>query len=386
MSLYLMADNEYDKLSSMAEKISSVDSAAASLAANGATPMQYNRGKAVISIKGVLEPERIGAYDFWGVEHTAYSDIRAQVAEAVGSGAKKIRFDIDSPGGNIMGMLQTMKDVAAARKSGIKTESVIGGTMASAAAMVGMQSEIVTSTSEADIVGSMGVVRTAINLDFIKEITNHESPNKRPDMNTKDGVDAIKDELSDIYNVVMPHVASARGVSMEKINSDWGKGGIMTAKTALSVGMIDQIKEPKPAGRSGTTKGSNMNRDELKAQHPDLFNAVFAEGKEAGKAEFQELASTHAELAKISGDNERALSDIAAGKQAGPACTVHHTKVAANKTMIDAHQDETPAPVGEGSDPQADAHADADKNKDSVGDELEASAKSFYGDMGAINV
>ena len=82
----------------------------------------------------------------------------------------------------------------------------------------------------------------------------------------------------------------------------------MTAKKALSRGMINSIKEDKPAGRSGLNKGKkSMNRDELKAQYPDLYAAIFNDGVEAGKAEVAEQVQGHADLAEISGDAKRAL-------------------------------------------------------------------------------
>lgn len=355
MTYYLMADSEYDSYMMAKQKIFSL-SGIENIVAKDATPMKFNRGVAEIDIAGALEPERDAYLDFLGIKHTAYSDIRSQISAAVGMGAKKVVFNVNSPGGNVLGMMATMKDVASLSSAGIKTETRASGLMASAAYMIGSQSDKVVSTSESDIVGSIGVVRTVSNFPWWKDVTNHESPNKRPDANTEDGINAVKDELSDIYNVVMPHVAKARNTTIENINSNWGKGGIMTAKTALSRGMIDMIQEPKPAGRSGATnKGNAMNKEQLKAEHPDLYASVYNEGKEAGKAEFKELATAHAELAEMSGDTARALSDIKAGNDVTPSCTVHHTKMVINKKMISARDDESPAPVGDGDDAQAQA-------------------------------
>lgn len=360
-----MVDHEYEKLMALADKFSATDAASAAAALQGPTPMRINRNVAEIEIAGVLEPERIGAYDRWGIKHTAYSDIRAQVADAVSSGVKKIVFKVNSPGGNVLGMLQAMKDIASARKSGIKTETRASGLMASAAYMLGAQSETVIATSEADIVGSIGVVRSAMTFPYFKDITNNESPNKRPDASTEEGVQAIKDELSDIYNVVMPHVAKARNTTMEKINSDWGKGGTMTAKTALARGMIDVIEEPKPAGRSGVTKGkTKMDMATLKAEHPDLYKAAFEAGKEAGAAEFKEMAEAHLSLAEASGAMDRAVEDIKAGNPVGPKVFAFHNAEGIKRAQIQARGDEAPPAVGEGADPQVEAHASKDENAD----------------------
>lgn len=382
MSLYLMVDHEYEKLMALADKFAATDAASAAAALQAPTPMRINRNVAEIEIAGVLEPERIGAYDRWGVKHTAYSDIRSQVADAVLSGVKKIVFNVNSPGGNVLGMLQAMKDIASARKSGIKTETRASGLMASAAYMLGAQSETVIATSEADIVGSIGVVRSAMTFPYFKDITNNESPNKRPDASTEEGVQAIKDELSDIYNVVMPHVAKARNTTMDKINSDWGKGGTMTAKTALARGMINMIQEPKLAGRSGATKGNKtMDMATLKAEHPDLYKAAFDAGKDAGKAEFQEMAEAHITLAETSGAVERALEDIKAGNPLGPKVYAFHNAEGIKRAAIQARGDEAPPAIGEGEDQQA-AAAEPAENEDDV---LVGDAKAFYDGM-VINV
>ena len=367
MSLYLMVDHEYEKLLAMADKLNGTDAETAAAAAIGATPISYRRGVAEIEIAGVLEPERVAAYDRWGIKHTAYSDIRAQVADAVSSGAKKIVFNVNSGGGNVFGMLQTMKEIAAARNSGIETEARVSGLMASAAYMIGAQSEKIVATSEADIIGSIGVVRSAVSFPFLKQITNHESPNKRPNLETDEGLAVVKDELSDIYNVVMPHVAKARGVTMEKINSYWGKGGTMTAKTALARGMINMIQDPKPAGRSGVTKGhTEMDMATLKAEHPDLYSQVFNAGKDAGAAEFKELAEAHIALAEASGAMDRAIEDIKSGTPVGPKVYAFHTAEGIKQSQIKARGDEAPPAVGEGDDAQAAAHDEKDDSEDVV--------------------
>lgn len=360
MSLYLMVDREYKRLCSMIENITDF-SAAVDANGNqivcGATPMDYNRGVATIHIEGVLEPERISWYDRYGITHTAYSDIRLQVAEAVDRGAKEIRLKINSPGGNVSGLLRTMKSVYSARKSGIKIESEATDLMASAAYMIGSQANKISASDELDTIGSLGVATAMYMSDYVKHLSNHESPNKRPDLKTEEGIKSVKDELSDIYNVVMPHVAEARGVSLDKINSDWGKGGVMTAKTALSRGMIDSINETKSAGRSGTTKGmKKMDMATLKAEHPDLYKAIFDAGKEAGAADFRELATAHMQLAEMSGDKDRAIKDICEGNDITPTCQVHHTTMATKRNMVENRGKEAPDPVGEGSDPQAAAN------------------------------
>jgi ClpP class serine protease len=383
MSLFLILDDEMKMIERLNEKIFSSDSTitASSDYSAMATPMQWNGDTAEIDISGVLAPERNQFYDMFGIQQTAYSDIQAQLSDAVSRGAKNINFNIDSGGGDINGMLNTMKAMSALKGMGIKTKARVKGRMASAAYMLGSQADSITASSETDVIGSIGVVRSYSTSMFSKDITNHESKNKRPDIKTEEGLKAVKDELSDFYNVIMPYVADARGVSVEDINNKWGKGGVMTAKTALSKGMIDAIEDFKPASRSGVDKGyKSMNREELKATHPDLFEAILNEGKEAGKAEVKELAEAHLELARISGDKDRALEDIAAFNKVTPACTVHHTNVAAKNAAIQNRAGEAPEPVGEG-DPAQNAALNGNKEEEAMEADLLMAAKAFGGKL-----
>ena len=342
MSLYLICEDESDKLISLSKRFATCPADAMNSARMDAAPMVMSKDTAHIDVSGILEPNRVSLYDYYGVKHTAYSDIAQQTAKAIDDGAKSIQYNISSGGGNVEGMLPAMKSI---KNAGVPTTAKINGLCASAAYMLASQCDSVVASSELDIVGSIGVVTSRYNFDFIKEITNTDSPNKRPDVKTEDGLSAIKEELDDIYGVVIPYVASARNTSIEKINSDWGKGGTMTAKKALSRGMIDMIAEYKPAGRSGVTKGKSMDREQLKAEHPDLYTAIFNDGKEAGKAEFEKMATSHMKLAEMSGDYKRAMTDVSEGNEADAVCAVYHAGLAQKKTLIEAREEEKPADI-----------------------------------------
>jgi ClpP class serine protease len=315
--------------------------------------MQMVGKVAHINISGVLEPERVAAYDYWGIEHTAYADIVAQTVAAKDAGAESIQYNARSGGGNIEGMLPAMKAIDGA---GIPTKMVVSGVAASAMYMLASQSNTIEATSELDIFGSFGVVTSRYVSENFVEITNSDSPNKRPDASTDDGVKAIEKELDDIFGVVVPHVARGRRTDVETVKKNFGQGGIMTAKTALAKGMIDSIYEPTAAQSNKTTAGvpaknrsDKMDRTQLKADHPELFASILLEGKEAGKKEFQAFASGHMKLAEASGDTARAIADIAAMNDPRDVeCTIHHQSVAIKKAQVDARGDEAPDAIGAG--------------------------------------
>ena len=97
-----------------------------------------------------------------------------------------------------------------------------------------------------------------------------------------------------------------------------------------------------------------MDKTTLKAEHPDLFAAIVAEGKEAGKAECLEVIEGHLALAAASGDNDRALEDIKAMKPITQAVMAHHTAAGIRNASIEARDEEAPPATG-GGDPAPDA-------------------------------
>jgi ATP-dependent Clp protease protease subunit len=75
---------------------------------------------------------------------------------------------------------------------------------------------------------------------------------------------------------------------------------------------------PQPSASGGTnTKVKKMNEAELKAQHPDLYDAVFAKGETAGRAAGQTAersrVNAHLKMAKTTGAVDVAHAAIASG-------------------------------------------------------------------------
>ena len=125
-----------------------------------------------------------------------------------------------------------------------------------------------------------------------------------------------------------------------------------------------------------------MDKEKLKAEYPDLYASLIAEGREAGKAEgkaeFQKMASAHMKAAKTSGDTMRAIEDIAAGNELDSECMLHHLAVAQKRAMIADRQDETVAAIGEGEKPIDSALAAVNGKKENDDDVLVKEAKAFY--------
>ena len=69
------------------------------------------------------------------------------------------------------------------------------------------------------------------------------------------------------------------------------------------------------AGESTNLKeGENMDKEELKRKYPDLYAAIFAEGKESGMKEERERVEAHLKLGEESGSMKLAAQFITEGK------------------------------------------------------------------------
>lgn len=331
----------------------------------GNSDLQMIDGDAVIDVVGLLGPSRNSFLDFLGMKQTAYPDIEIQIDAAIAAGSNKIIFNFDSPGGNINGMYSVMQKI---KDSGIPTVARVLGQAQSAAYMLASQCNVIEARDPLCMIGSVGVVATISSRDGVVEITNSESPEKRPDVSTDAGIASYKKTLDDIYDVVITMVAEGRRTTVGAVNRDFGRGASMTAKSALAKKMIDAIGFEKPketkktAGETAKKTGSfDMNIEQLKAEHPAVYAAIFESGKTAGAEDAAKMAKAHMNLAEASGDTKRALADIANGVDArDPEVTTHHQMKAIKLAQVEARTDEAAPELGEGDDPKAQAVAAKD--------------------------
>ncbi|MFP5513341.1 MAG: S49 family peptidase [Alphaproteobacteria bacterium] len=155
---------------------------------------------------------------------------------------------MDTPGGAVSGINAVHDAIAPGRKQK-PTKAYVTGTAASAgywiASAVGPGNIVMDRTS---IVGSIGVVaaipkQVEPGADGVMavEIVSANAPNKRPDPTTEEGADTIRATLNAIETQFIADVAKGRGVSVEKVKSDFGKGGVLVGQDAVSAGMADKI-------------------------------------------------------------------------------------------------------------------------------------------------
>lgn len=298
-----------------------------------------------ISVRGPLFPRAIGWLRAYGYENTGYDEIASALAQAsTDPKVADVVLSIDSPGGTVAGLFDVVRSLENFNKP-IRTE--VAGTAASAAyAIAAMGGEITATTREASF-GSIGVAVTAYISPYSVDITNTESPDKRPDLSTEEGREVYRSYLDELYGLFARAIASGRGVSVETVNSEFGRGRVMVASSALASGLIDQTLDASEIQQSAATgdqnKDSAMDLKELKASHP----SVYAEAVEEGVKTERDRVAAHLTLGEASGDIKTAFEAIEKGEEMTALYSAKYQAAAMKRDAIAARateQPETPAP------------------------------------------
>lgn len=355
MSLYFITADAADEISAVLAKVTTDDIKAAEGFHCESPKSKSEGGTVTIDVKGPMFPTRHRVLSYLGVQHAAYDEIKEQIAAAEEAGADKIVFAMDSPGGAESGLYSMMRTVAG---TSIPTETHVGGKAASAGYFFASQTGAIIADNPTNIIGSVGLVQSAPAGGAI-EITNPESPNKRIDASTPEGMVEAQKPLSDLFAIYAEQIAAGRGVSADDVKNNYGKGAIMSARTALKSQMIDAIgtqeTQQKNAGVPAENRRSSMNREQLKAENPELFASLIEEGRKAAKTEYVEHAKAHMDLAAMSEDYERAAKDMSEMTACGPQAMSHHTTQAVKKNQIAAREEENSADLGQGEGDEAPA-------------------------------
>jgi len=254
--------------------------------ARAAARLEVVDGTARIAIAGPLLDEPYWLYDAFGIRYSDYQTITAQVREAeAAADVTRIELDVDSPGGMVRGVFAAADVIKGTTKP---VDAVVSGMAASAGYLLASQADRIIATDRADEFGSIGVAIDAYVSPRLVSVASTNAPNKRPDLSTEQGKASVREHLDQIHDLFVDAVVQGRGVSASTVNERFGRGGLLLARKAVQVGMIDELTEPsvvaleagacaaEPAGATVC----DMNRETLKREHPELFAAVVAEGRE----------------------------------------------------------------------------------------------------------
>ena len=216
-----------------------------------------------------------------------YGGVREGIKEALADpSVKAILLKIDSPGGTVDGCKETADFIYSVR--GRKPiHAYADGEICSAAYWLASQCEEIAGPETAQV-GSIGVLtlhadwskadeeygikRTFLTAGRYKAIVNDAEPL------SQEGRDYVQERLDGIYRIFLEAVAQGRGVDREKAQA-MADGKVFLARPALEVGLIDKVLNFEDY-LTQVQEGVRMDRDKLKAEHPELYAQLRAEARE----------------------------------------------------------------------------------------------------------
>jgi ClpP class serine protease len=274
-----------------------------------------NPGVATIPISGPItnRPDFIISLLFGGA--TTWPAIRSAIASAENDASiTQIELVIDSPGGTVSGMFETMEALANTSKP---TTAVVSNMAASAAFSIASQADSIVATNKGATFGSVGVVVDTMVWKEDVSITSTEAPNKRPDLTTEEGKAILRAELDDIHDLMVEGISSGRNTTPDKVNTNFGRGGMLIASKALAAGMIDSIGEKTAtnAPTNSTDEGASMDLEKLKAEHPAVYAAIIALGVTQGQATERKRVEAHMRLGKTANALDVSAEAISSGAE-----------------------------------------------------------------------
>lgn len=350
MTYWLINENTLQAMRAGAEKVTDYSAFFERAPENlGGVPMTVDdQGIARIEVKGVLTPEPDMLAMMFGQGNATYTALRDALTKAAGdTRVKRAELHVDSPGGTIAGLFDTLASLETFDKP---LDAYVDNMAASAAYAIVSQADSIVATNPAASFGSVGVVATFYTDPEQVSVTSSNAPNKRPDPQTAEGEKAIRAELDDLEELFIESIAAGRGTTPKNVAASFGRGGMLVASKAEAAGMIDSVQGAQP--KEPQTKVINMTEpvamtlDQLKATYPEHVKAIIA--AERARAEM------HLSLAAESGLYDDAIEAVKAGAEVTPADTIKHMKAATAKSAIEAREEDDsetpqgPAPSGSG--------------------------------------
>jgi ClpP class serine protease len=314
--------------------------------------------QAHINVSGVLTKEPDFFASVFGGGNTSYSEILAAITIAESDDSiKGITFDIDSPGGQVKGLFDVIDAIQGISKP---TTAKVSGMAASAAFAIATQADEIIASNRSDMFGSVGIIANVFVDDEVVSITSSEAPNKAPDVTTDAGKAVVQKELDGLHNLFVDAIANGRTkatnekFSVDRINSDFGRGGVVLALEAEERGMIDKVAKVDltivdtsnlTAASSGKETGiKSMDLAELKAKHPDVYEAAV----KVGQVSERDRVTAHLTLGKSSKSLDVAIEAIEQGAALDQTYTAKYLAAGMNRSDIDAMADDNVDTVDDG--------------------------------------
>jgi ClpP class serine protease len=207
---------------------------------------QVRNGVAIINMTGPMFKRANLMTQLCGA--TSYDTLRRDLQAAVDNySVRAIMLNVDSPGGEAAGVSELAQAVYDFRGSK-PIVTYAGDLAASAAYWLGSASDlfIIGKTAALGSVGVRAALTDTSGRDEARGVKTYEfvssqSPYKKVDLNTKQGRDRVQARVDSMASVFVETVANYRGVSVEHVLSNFGKGDVLIGQAAIDAGMADSI-------------------------------------------------------------------------------------------------------------------------------------------------
>ncbi len=171
---------------------------------------------------------------------------RAVMAEP---GIGSVVIDVHSPGGSVGGVDELATEIFKAR--GVKPIiAVANSIMASAAYYIAAAADEIVATPSG-FVGAIGTVMPHIDISKAEEMEGikttlisagkFKTEGSPHEPLTEEARESLQGIVDGAYDMFVKSVARSRGVSVSAVRNGYGEGRLVSAKTALEMGMADRI-------------------------------------------------------------------------------------------------------------------------------------------------
>jgi signal peptide peptidase SppA len=160
---------------------------------------------------------------------------------------ENVVLNINSPGGQVDG-INALSDFIRASQDRKPIYAYVDGLAASAAYWIASATERIVA-EEASRVGSIGVIASVMDNSAAQErqglkrytIVSSQSPKKGLSVSSADGRSQLQAMVDSAAELFISKVAAFRGVTPERVTSDFGQGFVVTTGEARKAGMIDGV-------------------------------------------------------------------------------------------------------------------------------------------------
>ncbi len=256
---------------------------------------------AIMSVEGPIFPK---ANLFTQISGAASVDVMASnMGRMEGdSSIDYVVMDFNSPGGAVKGINEFAGII---KNFGKPVIAYVSGTAASAAYWLASAADeiVIDKTAALGSIGIRATFRKAGSEDI--EILSSNAPDKTPDVGTDEGRALVQTMIDDTEAVFIETVTANRNLTREQVTQL--RGGIAIGAKAISAGLADRFGSLEGIIQELTIRGQSMDMATLKADHKELYQAVFKEGAasvNAGQAKADGASAERERIAAILNHDE----------------------------------------------------------------------------------